>query len=95
MSKTKNTRNLFLIEVVAKDGVDVPKEVLDYAKGISQLRRDTGVESFSFDESETMLKFINGQDFFLVWDEEKEEYLVERECRQLMELEAFIKNNTR
>jgi len=90
----KTMRNVFLVEVVAKGGTGIPKEVLDYAKGVSQLRRDTGVESFSFDESEAMLKFINGQDFFLVWDEDKEEYLVERECRQLMELEAFIENNS-
>jgi len=87
-----NVNVRFAVDIVAKNGVGIPKEVLDYAKVISQLRRDTGVESFSFDESETMLKFINGQDFFLVWDEDKEEYLVERECRQLMELEAFIKN---
>lgn len=83
----------FAVDVVAKNDVGIPKEVLDYANGVSQLRRDTGVKSFSFDESETMLKFINGQDFFLVWNEDKEEYLVERECRQLMELEAFVKNS--
>ena len=95
MSKVKSMRNVFLANVVAKEcGVGISKEVLDYAKGVSQLRGDTGVESFSFDESETMLNFTNGQDFFLVWDEDKEEYLVERECRQLMELEAFIKNNS-
>jgi len=88
----KTMKNVFLANVVArKYGTGIPKEVLDYAKGVSQLRRDTRVESFSFDESETMIKFINGQDFFLVWDEEKEEYLVERECRQLMELEAYVK----
>ena len=76
--------------------IDIPRHVQDFAKGVSALRRDTGVEVKSFDWSDPMLevgpctvkmkdgrtKHVDGLLFFLVWDSEAHEYTVHPEARQ-------------
>jgi len=60
----------------------IPKNILDYAKGVSQLKKDTGIDLLSFDWSEPMLETENGCVYFLLWDKENEEYVVYPESRQ-------------
>ena len=60
----------------------IPKSILDYAKGVSQLKKDTGIDLLSFDWSEPMLETENGCVYFLLWDKENEEYLAVPESRQ-------------
>jgi len=60
----------------------IPKNVLDYAKGVSQLKKDTGINLLSFDWSEPMLETENSCVYFLTWDEVKEEYILEPGARQ-------------
>jgi len=43
----------------------IPKSILDYAKGVSQLKKDTGIDLLSFDWSELMLETENGYVYFL------------------------------
>jgi len=71
----------------------IPKNVLDYAKGVSQLKKDTGIDLLSFDWSEPMLETENGCLYFLTWDKEKEEYTVEPGARQVENCEEI--NNRR
>jgi len=62
----------------------IPEEVLSFARGVSQLRRDTGVESFSFDWSEPMIQ-LGDKVYFLTWDSDSQEYAVDEEWRQQLE----------
>jgi len=63
----------------------IPKSILDYAKGVSQLKKDTGIDLLSFDWSEPMLETEteNGCIYFLTWDKEKEEYTGSQEQDRL------------
>jgi len=69
----------------------IPKSILDYAKGVSQLKKDTGIYLLSFDWSEPMLETENGCVYFLYWDKEKEEYTVNPEARQDENCEKIIR----
>ena len=69
----------------------IPKSILDYAKGVSQLKKDTGIYLLSFDWSEPMLETENGCIYFLTWDKEKEEYTVEPGARQAENCEEIIR----
>ena len=60
----------------------IPKNVLDYAKVVTQLRKDTGLELLSYNWSEPMLETENGCVYFLIWDKGKEKYTVNPESRQ-------------
>jgi len=68
----------------------IPKSILDYAKGVSQLKKDTGINLLSFDWSEPMLETENGCVYFLTWDKENEEYTVEPGARQVENCEEII-----
>jgi len=68
----------------------IPKSILDYAKGVSQLKKDTGIDLLSFDWSEPMLETENGCVYFLTWDEIKGEYNVAPESRQAENCEEII-----
>ena len=69
----------------------IPKSILDYAKGVSQLKKDTGIDLLSFDWSELMLETENGYVYFLTWDEVKGEYNVAPESRQTENCEEIIR----
>jgi len=71
----------------------IPKSILDYAKGVSQLKKDTGIDLLSFDWSEPMLETENGCVYFLTWDKEKEEYTVNPESRQAENCEEINSNS--
>jgi len=70
----------------------IPKSILDYAKGVSQLKKDTGIDLLSFDWSEPMLETENGCVYFLTWDKEKGEYIVEPGARQVENCEGINSN---
>ena len=71
----------------------IPKSILDYAKGVSQLKKDTGINLLSFDWSEPMLETENGCVYFLTWNKEKEEYTVDPEARQVENCEEIIRKS--
>jgi len=71
----------------------IPKSILDYAKGVSQLKKDTGIDLLSFDWSEPMLETENGCVYFLTWNKEKEEYTVDPEARQVENCEEIIRKS--
>lgn len=72
--------------------VTIPQPVLDFAKGVSQLRRDTDLTLLSFDWSEPMLEMDGGKLFFLIWDDDAQEYSAVREGRQREEEVAKLKS---
>jgi len=70
----------------------IPKNVLDYAKVVTQLRKDTGLELLSYNWSEAMLQTENGCLYFLIWDKENEEYIAKPEARQDKNCEEINSN---
>ena len=71
----------------------IPKSILDYAKGVSQLKKDTGIDLLSFDWSEPMLQTENGCVYFLTWDKKKEKYIAESGARQDENCEEIIRKS--
>lgn len=66
----------------------VPADVLAYASALTMLRRATGLEILSFDNSEAKLVMPSGLIFFPVWNDDAQRYDVEFEARQLREIQA-------
>ena len=62
-------------------------------KGSSQLKKDTGIDLLSFDWSEPMLETENSCVYFLTWDKEKGEYIVEPGARQAEDCEEIIRKS--
>jgi hypothetical protein len=57
---------------------DAPRHILDFAREVTRLRKDTGVEisSCNYKDNPAMITDNKGNQYYLVWNKDLEEYEV-------------------